>query len=322
MPGPRHHRFRYVAVGLLSTALLAIAAATAWAEESITLDFIRHGESIDNMKNILDTMPPATGLSPAGMTQANDLMPEVAGPYAGIYASQLLRTQETADPLADHLGLPVQILPGLNEIGAGIYDGQPVYSLDGLLYLAAPIAWVLGADFVPIPGSTTPNGVAFNESFSHAVATIYHDSVTGAAGNPTDLAFSSEGAIATWTLMNVKNPDFALVFNELLKTGQFVPNVGQVVVHGNPQDGWTLVSFDGQPVPQDPGLPTELFVDVRNLLEAPQFAAYDIQQAILGGDPAMITSALQTETTEVDTALANFPTEVIHDLTGAAVPPL
>jgi hypothetical protein len=302
MAGSRQHRFRYVAVGLLSTALLGIAGATAWAEESITLDFIRHGESIDNMKNILDTMPPASGLSPQGMTQANDLMPEVAGPYAGIYASQLLRTQETADPLADQLGLPVRDLPGLNEIGAGIFEGQPVYSLGGLLYLAAPIAWVFGAEFVPIPGSTDPNGIAFDESFGHAVQTIYDNSVTGGATNPTDLAFSSEGAIATWTLMNVNNPDFALVFTELLKTGQFVPNAGQVVVTGHPGD-WTLVSFDGQPVPRDPGLPTELFVDVRNLLEAPQFAAYDIQQALLSGDPTTITNAIQAGASEVDAAL-------------------
>jgi hypothetical protein len=38
---------RYLAVGLLSTAWLSIGAATAQADDSVTLDFVRHGESGD-----------------------------------------------------------------------------------------------------------------------------------------------------------------------------------------------------------------------------------------------------------------------------------
>ena len=34
---------------------------------------------------------------------------------------------------------------------------------------------------------------------------------------------------------------------------------GTVVVQGDPQDGWTMVSWDGMPVPAA-SLPTELFV--------------------------------------------------------------
>ena len=39
------------------------------------------------------------------------------------YASGLIRTQETAAPLASVLNMPVQDLSGLNEIGAGILEG-------------------------------------------------------------------------------------------------------------------------------------------------------------------------------------------------------
>lgn len=304
---------------LLAPALLCLGSATAWAEESIVIDFARHGQSIDNVKNLLNTAPPGTELTAQGQTEAGTVAEALYqhGPYAGIYASELVRTQETAAPLASMLDMQPQILPGLNEIDAGLFDGQAVYSPEGILYLLAPFAWVFGAEFMPIPGSADPNGIAFEDSFNKAVQTIYDNTVGTAGSPPSDVAFSSEGAITTWTLMNVKNPDFAVVFDELLKTGQLLPNVGQVVVEGNPQQGWTLVSFGGQPVPQDPGLPTELFVDVRNLIEAPQLAAYNVYEAMLTGNSTTITDAIDAGINRIGTATENFPVAVFDDVARA-----
>jgi len=188
----------------------------------------------------------------------------------------------------------------------------------GALYLVAPLAWTLGLDFVPELGSTTdPNGIAFDESFGGAVQSIYDGSVgTDDGGTVTDAVFSHEGAIATWTLMNVNNPDFGLVLQEFLNTGELLPYTGQVVVEGSPGD-WTLVSWDGTPVPQDPGLPTELFVDSRSLITAPQFAGYDIYEALLTGSSATIDSAIQAGVSQVDTALAQFPVAVFGDIVSA-----
>ncbi len=220
---------------------------------------------------------------------------------------------ETADALTD----AVQTLSGLNEIDAGIYEGQPVDSLEGILYLLAPIAWTLGAEFVPIPGSPDANGFVFDERFSDAVDKIYGETAgTGSSSTPTDVAFSSEGSIATWTMMNVNNPDFNILFTELLKTGQFIPNTDQVVVQGDPQDGWTLVSFDGQPVPPA-SLPTELFVDARNLAEAPQLAAYNIYEALPSGDATTITSAIDGGLSQVLSATEQFPVAVLGDIANA-----
>jgi hypothetical protein len=70
-------------------------------------------------------------------------------------------------------------------------------------------------------------------------------------------------------------------------------------------------------VPQDPGLPTELFVDFRNLIEAPQFAGYDIFQALLGGNSAAIDSAIQAGVSQIDSALAQFPVAVFDDIVSA-----
>jgi broad specificity phosphatase PhoE len=314
-------RFRYIAVGLLSVIPLFFASAIGWADDSIIIDFVRHGQSVGDAQGILETTPPGTDLTPEGVVQATSVGGTLAqpGPYAGLYASELARTEETAGYISDALNhMPVQTLPGLDEISAGIFDGQPVYSPEGILYLLAPVAWTLGAEFVPIPGSTTPNGIAFDESFSGAVEQIYDKTASATGSPPTDVAVSSEGAITTWELMNVKNPDFSLIFQELLKTGQLLPNGGQAVVQGDPQDGWTLVSFDGQPVPQDPGLPTELFVDARNVVEAPQFAAYNIYEALVSGDsPAAITSAIDGGLSQVLAATEQFPAAVLGDLTSA-----
>ena len=68
------NRLRFVAVGFLSTALMSIGPALAWADdESIVIDFVRHGESIDNHAGIIDTTPPGTALDTTGESQASDI---------------------------------------------------------------------------------------------------------------------------------------------------------------------------------------------------------------------------------------------------------
>jgi hypothetical protein len=312
---------RYVAVGLLAAAFLSMGSAMAWADDgSIVLDFVRHGESGD--MTVVNTLVPGPDLTDTGEQQAQALVNAMSGNgIDDIYASTMIRSQETAAPLAEALHLPINVLSGLNEIDAGIFEGIPVnvgdLPLGGALYLLAPLAWTLGLDFVPQLGSTVdPNGVAFDESFSGAVQSIYDGTVGTEAGTVTDAVFSHEGAIATWTLMNVNNPDFALVLQELLNTGELLPYTGQVVVDGSPGD-WTLVSWDGTPVPQDPGLPTELFVDFRDLITAPQFASYDIYEALLTGNSATIETAIQTGVSQIDTALTQFPVAVFDDIVSA-----
>ena len=95
-----------------------------------------------------------------------------------------------------------------------------------------------------------------------------------------------------------------------------LPYTGQVVVDGSPGD-WTLVSWDGTPVPQDLGLPTDLFVDFRNLIEAPQFAGYDVYEALLTGNSATIDAAVQAGVSQLDTALTQFPVAVFDDIVSA-----
>jgi len=317
------HRSRICLIGLLSAGLMSMGSALAWADDgSIVLDLVRHGESTANAAGIIDTAPPGADLDTTGVTEANTAANAIFAEYgkdiANVVASDEVRTVETAAPLAGLLGIgtPVESLSGLDEIPAGAFEGAQTNSLEGILYLLGPLTWALGLPLVPDLGDPSVNGVTFDEAFSGAVQTIY-DGTASVTGTPTDVAFSSEGAIALWTLMNVKNPDFSVLLDEVEKTGGLLANTGQVVVQGDPTDGWTLVSYDGTAVPADPGLGTELFVDFRNLVEAPQLAGYDIYEALLTGNSATIDAAIQTGLSQVDTALSQFPVEVFDDIVTA-----
>ncbi|HEX4391031.1 MAG TPA: phosphoglycerate mutase family protein [Mycobacterium sp.] len=320
------NRLRFVAAGFLSTALMAIGPALAWADdESIVLDFVRHGESIDNNAGIIDTTPPGTALDATGEDQATDVATAIQHDFgtniAGVFDSYELRTQETAQPLLDELStaaghtVDATTLSGLNEIPAGFFEGDQTTSLEGILYLLGPLSWAMGDVLVPDIGDPSVNGVTFDQGFGGAVQDIY-DGTASATGTPTDVAFSSEGAIAVWTLMNVNNPDFSVLLQEVETTGGFLPNTGQVVIEGQTGD-WTLVSYDGTPVSADPSLGTELFVDFRNLIEAPQFAGYDIYETLLTGNSATVDAALQTGLSQVDAALSQFPVEVFDQIVAA-----
>ena len=319
------NRLRFITVGLLSTALMSLGPALAWADdESIVLDFVRHGESIDNNAGIIDTTPPGTALDTTGFGQATDVATAIQHEFgtniAGVFDSEELRTQQTAAPLITELMAsgdnPVlKTFDGLNEIPAGSFEGDPTTSLEGILYLLGPLSWAFGDVLVPDVGDPSVNGVTFDQDFGSAVQGIY-EGTASATGTPTDVAFSSEGAIAVWTLMNVNNPDFSVLLHEVETTEGFLPNTGQVVIEGQPGD-WTLVSYDGTPVSADPSLGTELFVDFRNLIEAPQFAGYDIYEALLTGNSATIDAALQTGLSQVDTALSQFPVDVFDQIVAA-----
>ncbi len=294
-----------------------VAGTAPGTGQPIVIDFVRHAQSIGNAANIIDTAVPGTGLTALGQQQALAIANTLSGqgPFAGIFSSQLLRAQETAAPLASMLGMSVQTLPGLNELNAGMLNGFPEVPL-GVLYLPGPLAWTLGLPIVPMlaPGAGLFSGLAFDQSFTNALQTMYTTAlanpVVAANGHITDVAYSSEFAIEVGTLMNVNNPDPLLMLTHPLS------NTGVVVVQGSPQSGWTMVSWDGVPVPPA-SLPTELFVDVRDLVMAPQLAAYNGFEAVLTGDPTTIVNSFANGFDQVGAATAHFPVAVTQDLVDA-----
>jgi broad specificity phosphatase PhoE len=68
-----------------------------------------------------------------GRAQAEELADALAGvPFRAIYCSDLERVHETARPLSERLGLPLQATDEIAEIDFGEWTGQMVDDLDGI----------------------------------------------------------------------------------------------------------------------------------------------------------------------------------------------
>lgn len=87
---------------------------------------IRHGENDYVKKGRLAGRQPGVHLNEAGQAQAQALVEYLEGvPIRAIYASPLERAVETAQPLAESLGLPVLKRDGLIETDYGEWlDGE------------------------------------------------------------------------------------------------------------------------------------------------------------------------------------------------------
>jgi broad specificity phosphatase PhoE len=222
------------AAAALVTLVVAITVGACSGSpqvRSITLTFIRHAESQSNVANIINTDIPGPSLTEEGRAQAQQLAHQLSrNKFDGIYASNMARAQQTAEPLAHALGKQVEVLSGLREIDAGWYNHTTTKRSD-LTYLLAPADWLNGDVKDAVPGSIS--GSEFNDQFTAAVQKIYD------SGNTKPVAFSHAEAIMYWTLMNVKNPKDSLV------TSHPLPNLGRVVITGSPTMGWKLVDWDG-----------------------------------------------------------------------------
>jgi broad specificity phosphatase PhoE len=292
---------------MVAASVTFIASAfTAWAASDITITFVRHGESYGNTSCCLSTAPPGPELTDTGLTQADLIGQALADDgidYTSIYDSGLTRTQQTAAKFANDTGLTPTTLSGLNEVNAGIYEGASQTSgIQRILYALAPFAWALGMYSVPIPGSPDATGANFESRFNAAVQEMYNN------GGDLPVAFSHGMAIMAWTLMNVKNPDVLLMFTDTLS------NTDTVTVTGNPTDGWTLVSWNGKAVSQNPNLLTKLMVNVRDLVATPQMALYNFGQALRTGNIASIANAIRDGVFDTVKAAVNFPINVVKSV--------
>lgn len=86
---------------------------------------VRHGESEANRQGVWQGSSDGT-LSPTGHLQARQVAERVAAwdpPVQHLYSSPLRRAMETAQPIAQRLGLQVALHPDLREIDLGQVSG-------------------------------------------------------------------------------------------------------------------------------------------------------------------------------------------------------
>lgn len=89
-----------------------------------TIYLVRHGETLANRQGILQGWS-NNPLDDTGRKQASALVTRAARvPLDALYTSDLIRTRETAAPLAAARGMEAKVLPGLREISFGKWDGH------------------------------------------------------------------------------------------------------------------------------------------------------------------------------------------------------
>ncbi|MCY7412590.1 MAG: histidine phosphatase family protein, partial [Salinibacterium sp.] len=114
---------------------------------------IRHGQTTANVLGSLDTVEPGPSLTALGERQAAEVPGALDGVQIdAIFVSTLVRTQETAVPLAHSREQEVIELSGIHEIEAGEYEGRTDQH-STRRYLETVFAWGLGEPDRRMPGA-------------------------------------------------------------------------------------------------------------------------------------------------------------------------
>jgi probable phosphoglycerate mutase len=105
---------------------------------------IRHGETDYNKLGVVQGSGIDSDLNPRGVQQAANFYAyykEIK--FQKIYTSALKRTQQSVLPFIE-IGKPYQVLPELNEISWGIFEGKPQNESERLAYWEVVNGWKNG----------------------------------------------------------------------------------------------------------------------------------------------------------------------------------
>ena len=193
---------------------------------------LRHGQTPANVRGELDTGRPGPALTALGRAQAASVPAALASePIDAVFASTLIRTQQTGAPLAAARGLEIRILDGTHEIEAG--DLEMATDHDSYkAYLGTCLAWGSGDRERTMPGAT--DGAAFFARFNASIAQL--------GGLGTAVVVSHAAAMRVWVAGTARNIDPMSV------TLQELDNTGLIELEGSPETGWDLVSWRGGPI--------------------------------------------------------------------------
>ncbi|QAY60287.1 histidine phosphatase family protein [Microbacterium protaetiae] len=197
------------------------------------LFLIRHGQTLSNVAGRLDTAAPGPGLTALGRRQAAAIPAALRDrDVDAVAVSPLIRTVETAAPLAAEHGLRPVMIDGLQEIEAAELemrkDGSAVRT-----YVSTAFAWARGDTAVRMPGADA-DGTAFFTRFDRSIAratTLSRESVA---------VFSHGAAIRVWSAARVHGLDPELLQHSPLH------NTAVVELEGD-EHGWELVQWSPDP---------------------------------------------------------------------------
>ncbi|WP_116049151.1 histidine phosphatase family protein [Amycolatopsis palatopharyngis] len=195
---------------------------------------IRHAQSTANIRGALSTRVPGPPLTDLGHEQAEALAERLREErVAAVYASQALRAQQTAAPLAETHSLEVQVIDGVQEVFVGdLEDRTDDQAIRTYVDTVGP--WLRGELSLCMPGGES----------GAQVRTRYLDAIGELRAKHVDLdpdgvvvVVSHGGAIrlgAEWLSDNVRP--------EVADRG-LLPNTSIVELEALPAGGWTCLSW-------------------------------------------------------------------------------
>jgi 2,3-bisphosphoglycerate-dependent phosphoglycerate mutase len=107
---------------------------------------LRHAEAQINVDRYFSSAIPGTPLTERGRQQANAAAGSLSGDkVAAVYASPVLRARQTGEIVAATLGVPLELLDGLREVGMGAREETPGTNSE-FFHHASFQAWLHGTD--------------------------------------------------------------------------------------------------------------------------------------------------------------------------------
>lgn len=187
---------------------------------------VRHGQTTSNVGHHLDTAVPGADLTDLGRRQA-DAIPEALAKEAVdlIVVSDLVRTQQTAAPLAAARGTTPWIRGGIREISAGSLEMRnDQEALEA--YIDGVFGWEDDPD-VRVGGGESGREVIAR--YDEVVEEAWREVGDGTA------VFVSHGAvIRVWAAWRTEGIDLRFASDHWLR------NTAMVALVGDPQAGWRL----------------------------------------------------------------------------------
>jgi broad specificity phosphatase PhoE len=195
---------------------------------------MRHGQTHANVSGELDTAHPGLDLTDLGRAQAVAASQALADEHVdAVYVSSRVRTHQTAAPTAEAWGLSLTQLEGLEEIQAGEFEMRADHdAVAG--YIGTVATWLDGDLTHRMPGGET--GEEFLARFDEAVRTIVE------AGHEAALVVSHGAALRTWVSTRMEPHP------EAPPATQPLHNTALIVLDGDFDTGWRMVSWQGHPV--------------------------------------------------------------------------
>jgi broad specificity phosphatase PhoE len=195
------------------------------------LILVRHGQTTSNLTHALDTRPPGAELTDLGREQARAAAERLKDERVdAILVSRLVRTQQTAAPLAERLDIDVSVHDGLNEASAGSLEmraDRPAVRA----YLNTYLAWIDGDLSRRMPGGQT----------GREVVSLVDDVIADIEDRGADsvVAFTHGATLRTWCSARVRNLDRGFIAANPILNG------GAVLLEGSQSDGWSARYWQG-----------------------------------------------------------------------------